>query len=96
VGDQPNKTKSRPVPVQLIPRFVLATGGGALPAARSRQRPLLGAGVSIGGSLAGVYGGLLWRTWAAGKFGRDAHGAVGEDALVLGPAVLSVRWEKLC
>ena len=60
-------------------------------AARSRQRPLLGAGVSIGGSLAGVYGGLLWRTWAAGKFGRDAYGAVGEDALVLGAAVLSVR-----
>jgi len=48
----------------------------------------------IGGSLAGVYGGLLWRTWAAGKFGRDAYGAVGEDALVLGAAALSVRQES--
>ena len=96
MGDQLNKTKSRPVPVQLIPRFVLATGGGALPAARSRQRPLLGAGVLIGGSLAGVYGGLLWRTWAAGTFGRDAYGAVGEDALVLGAAALPVRQERRC
>jgi uncharacterized membrane protein len=43
------------------------------------------------GSLVGVYGGLLWRTSATGKFGRDAYGAVGEDALVLGAAVLSVR-----
>jgi uncharacterized membrane protein len=51
---------------------------------------------SIGGSLAGAYGGLPWRTWAAGTFGRDAYGAVGEDALVLGAAVLSVRQEKLC
>jgi uncharacterized membrane protein len=91
VGDQLNRTKSRLVPVQLIPRFVLAAAGGALLAARSRQRPLSGAGVSIGGSLAGVYGGLLWRTWAAGKFERDAYGAVGEEALVLGAAVLSVR-----
>ena len=96
MGDQLNRTKSRLVPVQLIPRFVLAAGGGALLAARSRQRPLLGAGVSIGGSLAGVYDGLPWRTWAAGTFGRDAYGAVGEDALVLGAAVLSVRQEKPC
>jgi uncharacterized membrane protein len=96
VGDQPNRTKTRLVPVQLIHRFVLAAGGGALLAARSRQRPLRGAGVSIGGSLAGVYGGLPWPTWAAGKFGRDAYGAVAEDALVLGAAVLSVRQEKLC
>jgi uncharacterized membrane protein len=96
VGDQLNRTKSRLVPVQLIPRFVLAAAGGALLAARSRQRPLSGAGVLIGGSVAGVYGGLLWRAWAAGKFGRDAYGAVAEDALVLGAAVLSVRWEELC
>jgi uncharacterized membrane protein len=96
VGDQLNRTKSRLVPVQLIPRFVLAAGGGALLAGRSRQRPLLGAGVSIGGSLVGVYGGLLWRAWAASKFGRDTYGAVAEDALVLGAAVLSVRWEELC
>jgi uncharacterized membrane protein len=47
--------------------------------------------VSIGGSLVDVYGGLLWRAWAASKFGRDAYGAVAEDALVLGAAVLSVR-----
>jgi uncharacterized membrane protein len=33
VDDQLNRTKSRLVPVQLIPRFVLATGGGALLAA---------------------------------------------------------------
>ena len=46
--------------------------------------------------LQGAYGGFLWRTWAAGTFGRDAYGAVGEDALVLGAAVLSVRQEKLC
>jgi hypothetical protein len=39
---------------------------------------------------------LLWRTWTAGKFGRDAYSAVGEDAQVLGAAVLSVRQEKLC
>jgi uncharacterized membrane protein len=77
VGDQLTRTKSRLVPVQLIPRLVLAAGGGALLAARPRQRPLLGAGVPVGGSLAGVYGGLLWRTWAAGKSGRDAYGAVG-------------------
>jgi uncharacterized membrane protein len=96
VGDQLKRIKSRLVPVQLIPRFVLAAGGGALLAARSRQRPLLAAGVPIGGSLAGVYGGLPWRTWAAGTFGRDADGAVGEDALVLGAAVLSVHQEKLC
>jgi len=90
VGDQLNRTKSRLVPVQLIP---------IRPCRRRRchaSRPVaaatpLGAGVSIGGSLVGVYGGLLWRTWAAGKFGRDAYGAVGEDALVLGAAVLSVR-----
>jgi hypothetical protein len=43
-----------------------------------------------------VYGGLPWRTWAAGKFGRDAYGAAGKDALALGAAVLSVRQEKLC
>jgi uncharacterized membrane protein len=96
VGDQLKRTKSPLVPVQLILRFVLAAGGGALLATRSRQRILLAAGVSVGGSLAGAYGGLLWRTWAAGKFGRDAYGAVGEDALVLGGAVLSVRREKLC
>jgi len=95
VGDQLNRTKSRLVPVQLIPRLVLA-GGGALLAARSRQRPLPGAAVPAGGSLAGVYGGLPWRTWAAGTFGRDADGAVGEDALVLGAAALSVRQEKPC
>jgi hypothetical protein len=29
VGDQLNRTKSRLVPVQLIPPFVLAAGGGA-------------------------------------------------------------------
>jgi uncharacterized membrane protein len=91
VGDQLKRIKSRLVPVQLIPRLVLAAGGGAMLAARSRQRPLLGAGVSIGGSLIGVHGGLLWRTWAASKFGRDAYGAVAEDALVLGAAALSVR-----
>jgi len=51
---------------------------------------------SIGGSLAGAYGGLPWRTWAAGTFGRDADGAVGKDALVLGAAALSVRQEKPC
>jgi uncharacterized membrane protein len=96
VSDQLKRAKNRLVPVQLIPRFVLAAGGGALLAARSRQRPLLGAAVPVGGSLAGVYGGLLWRTWAAGKSGRDACGAVGEDALVLGAAVLSARQEKLC
>jgi uncharacterized membrane protein len=96
VGDQLTRTKSRLVPVQLIPRFVLAAGAGALLAARSRQRPLLGAAVPAGGSLAGVYGGLLWRTWAAGKFGRDAHGAVAEEALVLDAAVLPVRQEKRC
>jgi uncharacterized membrane protein len=96
VGDQLTRTKSRLVPAQLIPRFVLAAGGGALLAARSRQRPLPGAAVPAGGSLAGVYGGLLWRTWAAGKSGRDAYGAAGEDALALGAAVLSVRQEKLC
>jgi hypothetical protein len=78
------------------PRFVLAAGGGALLASRSRQRPLLGAAVSIGGSLVGVYDGLPWRTWAAGKFGRDAYGAVAEDAPVLGAAVLSVRQERRC
>ena len=94
-GDQLNRAKSRLVPVQLIPRLVLA-GGGALLAARSRQRPLPGAAVPAGGSLAGVYGGLLWRTWAAGKSGRDAYGAVAEDALVLGGAVLSVRQERRC
>ena len=44
----------------------------------------------------GVYGGLLWRTWAAGEDGRDASGAVGEDALVLGAAVWSVRQERCC
>jgi hypothetical protein len=52
--------------------------------------------MSIGGSLVSVHGGLPWRTWAAGKFGRDAYGAVAEDALVLGAALLSVRQEKLC
>ena len=51
---------------------------------------------SIGGSLAGVYGGLHWRTWAAGTFGRDADGDLGEDALVLGAAVFSVRQERCC
>ena len=91
VGDQLNRTKSRLVAVQLIPRFARAAGGGALLAARSRQRPPLGAAVPAGGSLAGVYGGLPWRTWAAGTSGRDAYGAVAEDALVLGAAVLSVR-----
>lgn len=95
-GDQLNRTKSRLVPVQLIPRSVLAAGGGTPPAARSRQRPLSGAGVSTGGSLVGVYGRSPWRTWAADKVGRDAHGAAGADALVLGAAVLSVRQEKLC
>jgi uncharacterized membrane protein len=96
VGDQLTRTKSRLVSAQLIPRLVLAAGGGALLAARPRQRPPLGAGVPAGGSLAGVYGGLLWRTWAAGKSGRDAYGAAAEDALVPGAAVLSVREEKLC
>jgi len=96
VDDQLKRTKSRLVPVQLIPRLVPAAGAGALLAARSRQRPLSGAGMSIGGSLAGVYGGLPWHTWAAGQSGRDAHGAVGEEALVLGAAVLPVRQEKLC
>jgi uncharacterized membrane protein len=38
VGDQLNRTKSRLVPVQLIPRIVLAVGGGALLAARSHNR----------------------------------------------------------
>jgi hypothetical protein len=52
--------------------------------------------VSIGGSLEGVYGGSPWRTWAASKFGPGAYGAVGEDALVLSAAVLSVRQGKLC
>ena len=96
VSDQLKRIKSRLVPVQLIPRFVLAAGGGALLAARSRQRPLLAAGVPIGGSLAGAYGGLPWRTWAAGTSGRDADGAVGEDALVLGAAVLPARQERPC
>ncbi len=96
MGDQLKRTKSRLVPVQLISRFVLAAGGGALLASRSRQRPLLGAAVSIGGSLVGVYDGLPWRTWAASKFGRDAYGAVAEDAPVLGAAVLSVRQERRC
>ena len=94
VGDQLNRTKSRLVPVQLIPRFVFAAGGGSLLAVRSRQRPLLGAAVSIGGSLAGVHGGWPWRTRAASKFARDAYGAVAQDALVLGAAVLSVRQES--
>jgi short subunit dehydrogenase len=76
VGDQLNRTKSRLVPVQLIPRFVLAAGGSALLAARPRQRPPLGAAVPAGGSLAGAYGGLPRRTWAAGTSGRDAYGAV--------------------
>jgi uncharacterized membrane protein len=92
VSDQLKRTKSRLVPVQLIPRFVLAAGGVLL-AARSRQRPLLGPAVLIGGSLAGVYGGFAR---AAGEDGRDADGAVGEDALVLGAAVLSVRQERCC
>jgi uncharacterized membrane protein len=52
--------------------------------------------VPVGGSLAGVYGGLPWRTWAAGKSGRDAYGAVAEDALALGAAFLPVRQERLC
>ena len=85
-GDQLNRTKSRLVTVQLLPRFVLAAGGSALLAARPRQRPPLGAAVPAGGSLAGVYGGLLWRTWAASKFGRDAYGA----------AAVSVRQERRC
>ena len=96
MSDQLKRTKSRLIPVQLIPRFVLAARGGALLAARSRQRTLLAAGMPVGGSLAGAYGGLPWRTWAAGKFGRDAEGAVGEDALVLGAAALYVRQEKPC
>jgi hypothetical protein len=52
--------------------------------------------VPAGGSLAGVYGGLLWRTWAASQSGRDAYGAVAEEALVLGGAVLPVRQERRC
>jgi hypothetical protein len=52
--------------------------------------------VPAGGSLAGVYGGLLWRTWAASKSGRDAYGAAAEDVLVLGAPVLAVRQERLC
>jgi uncharacterized membrane protein len=96
VSGQLKRTKSRLVPVQLISRFVLAAPRWC-PASRPvAAATLLAAGVPIGGSLAGVYGGLPWRTWAAGTFGRDADGAVGEDALVLGPAVLSVRQEKLC
>jgi len=52
--------------------------------------------VPAGGSLAGVYGGLPWRTGAAGTSGRDAYGAVAEDALVPGGAVLPVRQERRC
>jgi hypothetical protein len=38
VGDQLNRTKSRLVPVQLIPRLVLAAGGSALLAARPHNK----------------------------------------------------------
>jgi uncharacterized membrane protein len=96
VGDHLNRTKSQLVPVQLIARFALAAGGGATLVGRSRQRPLLGAAVPVGGSLVGVYGGLPGRTRAASKSGRDAYAAVAEDALVLGAAVLPARQERLC
>jgi hypothetical protein len=62
VGDQLKRTKSQLAAVQLISRSVLAAGGGAMLAGRSRQRPLLRAGEPVGGSLAGAYGGLPWHT----------------------------------
>ena len=91
VGDQLARTKSRTVREQLIPRLVLAAGGGALLARRWQEPVLLGAAVAAGGSLIGVYGGLQWRTWAARQFGRDNYGAVAEDALVVGAATWAVR-----
>lgn len=54
VGDQLKRTKSQLAAVQLISRFALAAGGGAMLAGRSRQRSLLGAGEPVGGSLAGA------------------------------------------
>lgn len=91
VGDQLPATKSRLLAQQLIPRIVLAGTGGALLARRSGEPVAVGAALAVGGSLGGAYGGFQFRSWAAGRLGRDNYGAVAEDAVVAGTASWAVR-----
>jgi uncharacterized membrane protein len=60
--------------------------GPAVPASAAVAVP-----VAVGASLASAYLGHAWRGWASKVFGRDWPGAVLEDVVALGLAVVATR-----
>ena len=71
--------------------LIRAAGGAAgatMLAARDHARPLVPVIAGAVGGLAGTYGGVAWRAWAAGRM-PDWRAAVAEDAVALALAAIA-------
>ncbi len=92
IGDTLPRTPSRKEPGPAAARIAFGALVGAL-AATSIYEPVAG-GVLLGGAGAalGTWGGYAFRMASARKIGRDFPAAIGESALALGLAILSV-WQ---
>ncbi|GEK22464.1 hypothetical protein [Cellulomonas xylanilytica] len=62
--------------------------GATLLSARAGARPFVPAVAGAAGALAGAYGGVAWRTWAAGRV-PDWQAALAEDAVALTAAAVA-------
>ena len=83
VGDKLPQTPSRLQPEGLAPRLVLGAVTGTVLARRegsSRNRALQAGALGLLGATVGSRLGVSWRRRATQRFGRDAPGALIEDA----------------
>lgn len=90
VIDKLPTTPPRTAPASLQLRTVLGAGGAGRLAARERVNAALPVAAGAAGALAGSFGGLAWRRWAAAWM-PDWQAALLEDAVALALAALAIR-----
>ncbi|WP_346619027.1 hypothetical protein [Blastococcus montanus] len=88
VADKQPGTSPRTEGAVLVPRLLAAAEGGGRLAARERSNGALPVVAGVVGALAGSYGGLGWRRWAAGRM-PDLGAALVEDGVALALAAVA-------
>jgi hypothetical protein len=71
VGDKQGGIPDRTSPAGATPRILGATAGAVQLATRARANAALPVLMAAGGAVAGTWGGLAWRAWAAGRLSGD-------------------------